>query len=88
MDARRWRASSSRQETLRFLFEFSGGYSFRCVLGVKKEARRLDIRIARKPFLVGPIFGALGIENAPSCKRRRVPVCGWIWHAFAESITR
>jgi 2-hydroxychromene-2-carboxylate isomerase len=50
---------------IEFWFEFGSNYSYLSVMRIEKEARRHDVRIAWKPFLLGPIFRALGMENSP-----------------------
>jgi 2-hydroxychromene-2-carboxylate isomerase len=37
---------------------------------IEDEARRLGVHIAWKPFLLGPIFRALGIENSPFVQQK------------------
>jgi 2-hydroxychromene-2-carboxylate isomerase len=48
-----------------FWFEFGSNYSYLSVMRIEDEARRLGVRVAWKPFLLGPIFRALGMENSP-----------------------
>jgi 2-hydroxychromene-2-carboxylate isomerase len=50
---------------IEFWFEFGSNYSYLSVMRIEGEARRLGVRIAWKPFLLGPIFRALGMENSP-----------------------
>jgi 2-hydroxychromene-2-carboxylate isomerase len=51
--------------TVEFWIDFGSNYSYLSVMRIEEEARRHDVRIAWKPFLLGPIFRALGMENAP-----------------------
>jgi hypothetical protein len=46
-------------------------YSYLSVMRIEEEARRHDVRIAWKPFLLGPLFRALGMENSPFMLQRR-----------------
>ena len=48
-----------------FWFEFGSNYSYLSVMRIEDAARRHGIRIVWKPFLLGPIFRALGMENSP-----------------------
>jgi 2-hydroxychromene-2-carboxylate isomerase len=48
-----------------FWFEFGSSYSYLSVMRIEEEARRHGVRIIWKPFLLGPIFKALGMENSP-----------------------
>ena len=50
---------------IEFWFEFGSNYSYLSVMRIEEEARRHDVRIAWKPFLLGPIFRTLGMENSP-----------------------
>jgi 2-hydroxychromene-2-carboxylate isomerase len=57
--------SSAPLPELEFWFEFGSNYSYLSVMRIEDEARRLGVRIVWKPFLLGPIFQALGFENSP-----------------------
>ena len=60
------RASSSAElPALEFWFEFGSNYSYLSVMRIEEEARRRQVRIIWKPFLLGPIFNALGFETSP-----------------------
>lgn len=60
------RASSSvGLPTVEFWFEFGSNYSYLSVMRIEEEARRRQVRIVWKPFLLGPIFQALGFETSP-----------------------
>ncbi len=50
---------------IEFWFEFASNYSYLSVMRIEEAARRLGIRIMWKPFLLGPIFRALGFETSP-----------------------
>ncbi len=50
---------------IEFWFEFGSNYSYLSVMRIEAAAGRLGVRIAWKPFLLGPIFRALGLENSP-----------------------
>lgn len=68
-----------------FWFEFGSTYSYLSVMRIDDEARRRGVRIIWKPFLLGPIFRALGMESSLlCCKRRRVPMCGRTGRGSAE----
>jgi 2-hydroxychromene-2-carboxylate isomerase len=57
--------SSAARSKLELWFEFGSNYSYLSVMRIEDEARRLGVRIVWKPFLLGPIFRALGFENSP-----------------------
>jgi 2-hydroxychromene-2-carboxylate isomerase len=50
---------------IEFWFEFGSSYSYLSVMRIEEAARRHGVRIVWKPFLLGPIFRALGMENSP-----------------------
>jgi 2-hydroxychromene-2-carboxylate isomerase len=50
---------------IEFWFEFGSNYSYLSVMRIEDEARRCGVRIVWKPFLLGPIFRALGMETSP-----------------------
>jgi 2-hydroxychromene-2-carboxylate isomerase len=50
---------------IEFWFEFGSSYSYLSVMRIEDAARRHDVRIVWQPFLLGPIFRALGMENSP-----------------------
>jgi len=57
--------SSAASREIEFWFEFGSNYSYLSVMRIESEARPLGVRIVWKPFLLGPIFRALGMENSP-----------------------
>jgi 2-hydroxychromene-2-carboxylate isomerase len=50
---------------IEFWFEFGSNYSYLSVMRIEEEARRRGVRVVWQPFLLGPIFRALGMENSP-----------------------
>jgi 2-hydroxychromene-2-carboxylate isomerase len=58
-------AAPSASPEIEFWFEFASNYSYLSVMRIEDEVRRLGIRIAWKPFLLGPILRTLGMENSP-----------------------
>lgn len=51
--------------TLEFWFEFGSNYSYLSVMRIEVLARQAGVAIAWKPFLLGPVFQALGWQGAP-----------------------
>jgi len=56
---------ADQAQEIEFWFEFGSNYSYLSVMRIEEEARRHGVRIGWKPFLLGPIFRALGMENSP-----------------------
>lgn len=50
---------------LEFWFEFGSCYSYLAMMRIEDEASRFGVQVAWRPMLLGPIFRALGFENAP-----------------------
>jgi len=50
---------------IEFWFEFGSNYSYLSVMRIEDAARRSGVNIVWKPFLLGPIFRALGMETSP-----------------------
>jgi len=56
---------SESPPNIEFWFEFGSNYSYLSVMRIEDAARGYGVRIIWKPFLLGPIFRALGMENSP-----------------------
>jgi 2-hydroxychromene-2-carboxylate isomerase len=50
---------------IEFWFEFASNYSYLSMMRIEGEAKRHGVRIAWRPFLLGPIFKALGMATSP-----------------------
>jgi 2-hydroxychromene-2-carboxylate isomerase len=50
---------------MEFWFEFGSNYSYLSVMRIEEAARQRAVRIIWKPFLLGPIFRTLGLQNSP-----------------------
>jgi 2-hydroxychromene-2-carboxylate isomerase len=48
-----------------FWFEFGSNYSYLSVMRIEDAAQRCGVGIVWKPFLLGPVFRALGMETSP-----------------------
>lgn len=56
---------ASDRPVLEFWFEFGSNYSYLSVMRIEAMATAAGLTIAWKPFLLGPIFRQLGMDNAP-----------------------
>ncbi|MGY4155475.1 2-hydroxychromene-2-carboxylate isomerase [Bradyrhizobium sp. USDA 4461] len=54
-----------------FWFEFGSMYSYLSVMRMESEATRFGVSIAWKPFLLGPVFQALGLKENPFLAHKR-----------------
>lgn len=52
-------------KTLEFWFEFASSYSYLSVMRVEPLAREAGVEVAWRPFLLGPVFLALGWNDSP-----------------------
>lgn len=51
-------------------FEFGSNYSYLSVMRIEQEAARRGVRVAWRPFLLGPIFKAQGWDSSPFVLQR------------------
>ncbi len=58
-------AAPGSSAEIEFWFEFASNYSYLSAMRIEDAARQSGVRILWKPFLLGPIFRALGIETSP-----------------------
>ena len=60
-------ASDNQQDRriLEFWFEFGSNYSYLSVMRIEAMANAAGVSVAWKPFLLGPIFRELGMDNSP-----------------------
>jgi 2-hydroxychromene-2-carboxylate isomerase len=57
--------TSSALPNIEFWFEFASNYSYLSVMRIEGEARRHGVGVVWRPFLLGPIFRAMGMETSP-----------------------
>jgi len=50
---------------IEFWFDFGSNYSYLSVMRIEAEAAARGVRVLWRPFLLGPIFRALGYDNSP-----------------------
>jgi len=67
---------------IEFWFEFGSNYSYLSVMRIEDAARRLGVRIVWKPFLLGPIFRALGFETSPFMLQKEKGA--YVWQDMAR----
>ena len=73
---------SEQSPEIEFWFEFGSNYSYLSVMRIEDEARRRNVRIAWKPFLLGPIFRALGFDNSPFVLQKEKGA--YVWQDMAR----
>ncbi len=76
------RETSEQSPEIELWFEFGSNYSYLSVMRIEDEARRRGVRIAWKPFLLGPIFRALGFENSPFVLQKEKGA--YVWRDMAR----
>ncbi|RDJ99485.1 2-hydroxychromene-2-carboxylate isomerase [Paraburkholderia lacunae] len=50
---------------IEFWFDFASNYSYLSVMRIEAQAMQRGVAIHWRPFLLGPIFRALGFDNSP-----------------------
>ena len=51
--------------TIEFWFDFGSNYSYLSMLRIRRLAADAGVQVRLKPFMLGPIFKALGWESSP-----------------------
>ncbi len=73
----------SAEETIEFWYEFASTYSYPAALRVEAVASEAGVTVFWRPFLLGPIFAALGWSTSPFNLQ---PAKGaYMWHDVARS---
>jgi len=67
---------------IEFWFEFGSNYSYLSVMRIEDAARRSNVRIIWKPFLLGPIFRDLGFETSPFVLQKQKGA--YVWRDMAR----
>ncbi len=62
---------------IEFWFEFGSNYSYLSVMRIENAARQHGVGIVWRPFLLGPIFRALGMENSPFVVQKQKGAYVW-----------
>ena len=63
---------------IEFWFEFASPYSYLSVMRIEDAARQRGVRVAWKPFLLGPIFKALGMRSEPVSDQKEKGAYIWV----------
>lgn len=72
----------SEATDMEFWFEFGSNYSYLSVMRIEDAAQRHNVRIVWKPFLLGPIFRALGMQNSPFVLQKEKGA--YVWQDMAR----
>ena len=56
---------ASDSPVIEFWFEFGSNYSYLSVMRIESMANAAGVSVVWKPFLLGPIFRELGMNNSP-----------------------
>jgi 2-hydroxychromene-2-carboxylate isomerase len=63
--------------TIEFWFDFGSNYSYLSALRIEELARARGITVAYRPFLLGPVFKALGWETSPFVVQKQKGAYVW-----------
>jgi len=69
--------SSAASPEIEFWFEFASPYTYLSMMRIEDAAEKRGVRIAWKPFLLGPVFRALGIESSPLTENKAKGAYVW-----------
>ena len=75
-------AGTPNESEIEFWFEFASNYSYLSVMRIEDAARQCSVRIAWKPFLLGPIFRDLGFETSPFVLQKEKGA--YVWRDMAR----
>lgn len=73
---------ASRGAEIEFWFEFGSNYSYLSVMRIEHEARLRDVHVLWRPFLLGPIFRALGFDPSPFLLQKEKGA--YVWQDMAR----
>ncbi|MGZ3182158.1 MAG: DsbA family protein [Telluria sp.] len=62
---------------IEFWFDFGSNYSYLSALRIEELARARGITVAYRPFLLGPVFKALGWETSPFVVQKQKGAYVW-----------
>ena len=72
--------------TVEFWFDFASNYSYLSVMRIEAAAVQLGVRVAWKPFLLGPIFQSLGWASSPFVLQRAKG--HYVWQDMARECAK
>ncbi|MGH8779887.1 2-hydroxychromene-2-carboxylate isomerase [Paraburkholderia sp.] len=70
-------ASSGAPATIDFWFDFASNYSYLSVMRIEEAATRQHVEVRWHPFLLGPIFRALGQHTSPFVEQKEKGAYVW-----------
>lgn len=71
---------------LAFWFDFGSPYSYLAAMRVEGLAAAKGVTVAWRPFLLGPVMGALGLTVSPFAAAG--PKAAYLWHDVARTCAR
>lgn len=69
--------SSDTPATIDFWFDFASNYSYLSVMRIEEAAALQHIEVRWRPFLLGPIFHALGYHTSPFVEQKEKGAYVW-----------
>lgn len=63
---------------IEFWFDFGSSYSYLSMMRIEEAARQAGVAVQWKPFLLGPVFKALGWETSPFVLQKEKGDYAWI----------
>jgi len=71
---------------IEFWFEFGSNYSYLALMRIEEEARRAQVPLHWKPFLLGPILRELGWQSSPFVDQKEKGE--YVWRDMARRAAR
>lgn len=69
--------SSPHQPSIEFWFDLSSNYSYLSAMRIEDAAQRAGVGVQWRPFLLGPVFAALGWETSPFVAQKEKGAYVW-----------
>lgn len=66
------------RQSIEFWFDFGSNYSYLTAMRIGPLAERMGVAVEWKPFLLGPIFKALGWESSPFVVQKERGGYAWV----------
>ncbi|HZZ12665.1 MAG TPA: 2-hydroxychromene-2-carboxylate isomerase [Paraburkholderia sp.] len=70
--------ANRRSPEIEFWFDFGSNYSYLSTMRLEAEAAACGVTVQWRPFLLGPIFRALGYDNSPFVLQKEKGAYVWV----------
>ena len=70
-------APAGQPATIDFWFDFASNYSYLSIMRIEAAAAQCGVTVRWQPFLLGPIFQALGLDTSPFVAQKEKGAYVW-----------